>query len=67
MIINLNTNKNLTETDLDNIGVKSPLEHQIQQQEMKDSGWRFDKINSIILYFCKTGEMNGRSYVKTAL
>ena len=65
--INLNINHNLTETDLDNIDVKSPLEHQIQQQEMKDSGWRFDKFNSKLIYFYKTDEMNGLSFVKTPL
>ena len=40
----LKNNHNLTESDLDKIHVRSPLEHQIQQQEMKHSGWRFDKI-----------------------
>ena len=59
LFIILNFNHNLTESDLDKIDVKSPLEHQIQQQEMKDSGWRFDKINSMTVYFCKTGELNG--------
>ena len=44
-----------------------PLEFQIQQQEMKDSGWRFDKINSMIIYFYKTTEMNGSNYVKIPL
>ena len=44
---NLNNNQNLTETDFDNIVIKTPLENQIQQQEMKDSGWRFDKIISM--------------------
>ena len=48
---NLNINHNLTQTDLANIDVVSPLEHQIQRQEMKDSGWRFDKINSMTIYF----------------
>ena len=47
LFINLNINHNLTQTDIDKIDVKSPLEQQIQQQEMKDSGWRFDKINSM--------------------
>ena len=41
---NLKINHNLTESDLDKIDVRSPLEHQIQQQEMKHSGWRFDRI-----------------------
>ena len=63
LFFNLNINHNLTETDIDKIDVKSPLEHQIQQQDMKNSRWRFDKINSMIVYFYKTGEMNGSYYV----
>ena len=47
----LNTNHNLTQTDVNKIDIKSPKEHQIQQQEMKDSGWRFDKIISMTVYF----------------
>ena len=67
LFINLNINHNLTQTDIDKIDVKSPLEHQIQQQEMKDSGWRFDKINSMTIYFYKTNELNDSKYVKTPL
>ena len=63
----MNINHNLTESDLDKIDIRSPLEHQIQQQEMKDSGWRFDKINSMMINFYKTGEMIGKSYVKIPL
>ena len=63
----MNINHNLTATDINNIDVKSPLEYQIQQQEMKDSGWRFDKINSKTIYFYKTGELNGSNYVKIPL
>ena len=63
----MNIDHKLTESDLDNIDVKSPLEHQIQQQEMKDFGWRFDKINSLTVYFYITGELNGLSYVKIPL
>ena len=51
LFINSNINHNLTQTDIDNLDIKSPLEHQIQQQQMKDSGWRFDKINSKTVYF----------------
>ena len=47
LFINLNINPNLTQTDIDNIDVKSPLENKIQQQELKDSGWRFDKTISL--------------------
>ena len=34
---------------------------------MKDPGWRFDKINSMTIYFYKTGEMNCSNYVKNPL
>ena len=51
LIINLIINHNLTQTDIDTIDIRTPLEHQIQQQEMKDSGWRFDKIKSMTIYF----------------
>ena len=47
----LNINHNLAQSDLDVIDIQSPLEHQIQQQKTKDSGWRFDKINSMTIYF----------------
>ena len=67
LFINLNINHNLAQTDIDNIDVKFPLEYQIQQQEMNDSGWRFDKINSMTIYFYKTGELNGSNYVKILL
>ena len=63
----MNINHDSTETHRDNIDVKSPLKHQIQQQEMKDSGWRFDKINSMTICFQKTVENNGRFYVKIIL
>ena len=65
--INLNINQNLTQSDLDNINITFPLERQIQQQEMKDSGWRFDKLYSMTIYFYKTNEMNGSNYVKIPL
>ena len=67
VIINLKINHNLTQTDINNIDVVSPFEHQKQQQEMKDSGWRFDKINSMTVYFYKTTELNGSNYVKIPL
>ena len=63
----MNINHNLKETNIDNIDIKSQLEHQIQQQEIKDSGSRFDKIFSMTIYFYKTGELNGSNYVKISL
>ena len=34
---------------------------------MKDSGWRFDKINSMTVYSYKTDELNGSNYIKLPL
>ena len=67
LYINLNINHNLTESDIDNIDVRSQLEHQIQIQETKESGWIFDKINSMKISFYKTVELNGSSCVKIPL
>ena len=61
---NLNMNHNLTEADLNNIDIKSQIEHQIQIQGTKKSGWIFDKIISMKIRFYKTGELNASSYVK---
>ena len=60
-------NNNLTETDINNIDVKSQLEHQMQVQGTKEAGWIFDKINSMKIRFYKTEELNGSSYVKIPL
>ena len=67
LFINLKIKHSLTESDLDEIDVRSSLEHQIQQQEMEDSGWRFEKNNSMTVYFYKTGQLNGSIYVKNPL
>ena len=64
LYININNNKNLTETDIKNIDVKSQLEQQIQVQETKESRWIFDKIKSMKILFCETGELNGSSNFK---
>ena len=58
---NLKINNKLTETDINNIDVKSQLEHQIQFQETKESGWIFVKNNSMKVRFKKTGELKGSS------
>ena len=49
--MNLNINNNLTESDIDNVDVRYQLEHQIQVQETKKSGWIFDKIISMKISF----------------
>ena len=67
LFINLNIIQNLTQSDIDNINTTFPSERQIQQQEMKDSGWRFDKIISMTIYFYKTNDLNGPNYIKIPL
>ena len=67
LFINLNNNNNLTETDINNMDVISQLEHKIQVQETKESGWIFDKINSMKKRFYETEELKGSSYVKIPL
>ena len=67
LYMNLKINNNLTESDIDNIDVRSQLDHQIQMQELKESGWILDKINSMKISFYKTTELNGTSYVKIPL
>ena len=64
LFINFKINQNLTESDIDNIDVRSQLEHQIQNQETKESGWIFDKINSMKISFYKTEELNGSFLLK---
>ena len=60
----MNINQNLTESDINNTDVKSQLEHQIQIQETKESGWIFDKTSSMKLGFYKTGELNESNCIK---
>ena len=67
LYFNLNINITLTESDIDNIDIEPQLEHQIQFQETNESGWIFDKINSMKIRVYKTGELNGSSYVKHPL
>ena len=67
LYINMKNYKNLTESDIDKIDVKSQLEHHFQIQEMKESGWIFDKINSMKISFYKTTELDDTSYIKVPL
>ena len=64
---NSNINQRLTENDVNDIDVKSQLEHQIQIQETKESAWTFDKKKSMKLGLYKTGGLNGSNYVKNLL
>ena len=67
MYISLKINHTLTKSDLDNLTINSQVESQIENQQMKESGWILDKLNSMTIYFYKTSELNGSSYVKKPL
>ena len=67
LYINLTINYNLTKSDIDNIDVRSQLQRQIQNQEIKESRWILDKISSMKLSFYKSTELNGTFYVKIPL
>ena len=67
LFLNSNNNHNLKESDIFIFDVRSQLEHPLQIQETKESGWIFDKIISMKISFCKTGELNGSSHVKIPL
>ena len=43
LFIDLSFNQKLTESDINNIDVKSQLEHQNQIHETKEKRWIFDK------------------------
>ena len=60
--VNLKSNQKLKESHFDEIDVRSQLEQQTQNQQSKDSGWRFDKTNSMTLHYNKNTESNGSSY-----
>ena len=49
-------NQILGESDIKNIDFESQLEHQIQTQEAKESGWILDKNISMKIGFHKTGK-----------
>ena len=67
MYISLKLNHVLTSNDLDNLTINSQVESQIENKQMKESGWVFDKLVSMTIYFNKTNELNGSSYVKIPL
>ena len=58
---------NLTESDIDNLDVRSQIDHQILIQKTGESGWIFDKINSMKASFYQTSIMNGSNYIKSPL
>ena len=59
--ITLTITHNLTQSELDTINIRWTLENRIQSVEMKESGWTFQRINSMGISLCTSAELNGSS------
>ena len=57
-------NQDFTLFDIDNVDIRSKMERKVQNQEGKNSAWRFEKANPMIRCFFKTSDINESSYVK---
>ena len=65
--ITLSITHNLTQSQIDNINIQWNLENRIRSIEMKESGWNFQRNNTLTISLYKSGELNGSSYVKIPL
>ena len=57
----------MKESDIDKINVRCQQKRQMPNQETKDSGWRFDKIDTMSICFYKTTELGGSSCIKSQI
>ena len=60
----LNNITNLTKLDLDTVNFREILEQRIQYSEMKGSGSNFCRNEYLKIWFDKTKDLTGNSYVK---
>ena len=67
MTVTLNMTNNLTQSEIDNVDIQWDLEARKQNLEMRESGWNFQRVNSMTISFYNTGNMDGSSYVKIPL
>ena len=67
MTVNLNMINNLTQSEIDNVDIQWDLEARKQNLEMGESGWIFQRFNSMTISYYNTGNMDGSSYVKIPL
>ena len=67
MSINLNMTNNLTQSEIDNTNIQWDLEARKQILEMQESGRVFQRVNSMTISYCNTGNMDGSSYVEVPL
>ena len=58
---------NLTQSEIGNVNIQWDLEARKQNLEMRESGWNFQRVNSMTISFYSTGNMDGSSYVKIPL
>ena len=67
MVVNLSMVNNLTQSEIDNANIQWEVEARKQNLEMRESGWHFQRVNSMTISFYNTGNMDGSSYVKVPL
>ena len=67
MSINLNKINNLTQSEIDNVNIQWDLESRILNLETKESGWVFQRVNSMTISYYNIGNMDGSSFVKIPL
>ena len=67
MVVNINMVNNLTQSEIDNTNIHWEVEARKQNLEIRESGWHFQRINSMTISFYNTGNMDGSSYVKITL
>ena len=67
MTINLKMTNSLTQSEIDDVNVQWDLESRKQNLEMRESGWVFQRVNSMTISYYNTGNMDGSSYVKVPL
>ena len=69
MSINLYMTNNLTQSEIDNVDIQWDLEARKQNIELQESGWVFQRVNSMTISFYNTDtdNMDGSSYVKIPL
>ena len=61
MVVNLSMVNNLTQSEIDNANIQWEVEARKQNLEMRESGWHFQRVNSITISFYNTGSMDGSS------
>ena len=55
---------NSTKIQLNDLDISTDLDNEKERREMQGSGWDLQGINHLKIYFHKTNELNGMTYVK---